>query len=68
MNRAELMDAMGLKDRMHFATAYLGPALESGVVEMTIPDKPRSSRQKYRITATSRNLVKMRETSGGDVD
>lgn len=40
MTRQELMDSVGLKDRMHFAKAYLQPALDAGVLEMTIPDKP----------------------------
>ncbi len=35
---------------------YLQPALDAGLVEMTIPDKPQSSKQKYRITAAGRAL------------
>jgi len=44
------MHALGLKDRMHFTNDYLRPALDAGLVEMTIPDKPRSSKQRYRLT------------------
>jgi ATP-dependent DNA helicase RecG len=55
------MAALGLKDRMHFASAYLAPALEAGLVEMTIPDKPRSSKQKYRLTDAGRALLAARK-------
>lgn len=51
MTRQELMDIAGLKDRKHFAEAYLQPALDAGLLEMTIPDKPQSSKQRYRLTA-----------------
>jgi hypothetical protein len=51
------MANLGLKDRMHFANEYLQPALDAGLVEMTIPDKPQSSKQKYRITDAGRMLV-----------
>ncbi len=51
MTRQELMEALGLKDRKHFGDAYLQPALDAGVLEMTIPDKPQSSKQQYRLTA-----------------
>ena len=44
--RAELQQAAGLKDREHFRKAYLEPLLEAGLLEMTIPAKPRSSRQR----------------------
>jgi hypothetical protein len=50
MSRDELMVKLSLKDREHFRKEYLLPALESGLIEMTIPDKPRSSKQKYRMT------------------
>jgi Fic family protein len=50
MTRQRLKEALALKDNEHFHKAYLLPALEAGLVEMTIPDKPRSSKQKYRLT------------------
>ena len=30
--------------------SVLKPLLDSGLLEMTIPDKPRSSKQRYRLT------------------
>jgi hypothetical protein len=42
------MSVLGLSDRTTFYANYLNPALEAGLVERTIPDKPRSSKQKYR--------------------
>ena len=50
MSRAELMDALGLADRRHFARTYLQPGVEAGLVEMTLPDSPRSRTQRYRLT------------------
>jgi len=41
MSRTELMNALALKDRMHFANDYLRPALEEGLIQYTIPDKPK---------------------------
>ncbi len=58
MKRSEIQRALGLKHEDHFREAYLRPALEAGVIEMTIPDKPRSSRQKYRLTAPGQVLLK----------
>ena len=57
MTPAEAMEAVALKDRMHFATDYLQPALASGLVEMTLPDKPRSGNQRYRLTERGRAFV-----------
>lgn len=54
MTRQQLKEALGLKDDEHFRKAYLLPALEAGLIEMTIPDKPRSSKQKYRLTDKGR--------------
>jgi len=52
MTRIEIQTALGLKHLPHFRDTYLRPALEGGLIEMTIPGKPRSRLQKYRITAT----------------
>ncbi|TVR02334.1 MAG: Fic family protein [Spirochaetaceae bacterium] len=57
MTRQQLKETLGLKDDEHFRKAYLLPALDAGLIEMTIPDKPRSSKQKYRLTDKGRQLV-----------
>lgn len=57
MTRHRLKEALGLKDDEHFRKAYLLPALEAGLIAMTIPDKPRSSKQKYRLTDKGRQVV-----------
>ena len=57
MTRQQLKEALGLKDDEHFRKAYLLPALDADLIEMTIPDKPRSSKQKYRLTDKGRQVV-----------
>jgi len=57
MTRQQLKEALGLKDDEHFRKAYLLPALDAGLIEMTIPDKPRSSKQKYRLTDKGRQVM-----------
>lgn len=54
MSRAEIMAALGLTDEKHFREHYQQAAIAQGLIEMTLPDKPRSSRQKYRLTAKGR--------------
>jgi len=44
----ELMVLIGLKHRPTFRDNYLLPTLKLGYIEMTIPDKPNSSKQKYK--------------------
>ena len=50
MKRSEIQAALGLKHEDHFRDAYLQPALTAKVIEMTQPNKPRSSKQRYRLT------------------
>jgi Fic family protein len=57
MTRRQLREALGLKDDEHFRKSYLLPALEAGLIEMTVPDKPRSSKQKYRLTGMGRKRL-----------
>lgn len=42
-----IMEKLGLKSRIAFRKNYLNPALEAGLVGMTIPDKPTSKNQMY---------------------
>ena len=60
MTRQTLRQVLGLKDDEHFRKTYLLPALVAGLIEMTIPDKPRSSKQRYRLTEKGRVIVKNR--------
>ena len=57
LSRAGLQGRLGLGDRKHFRSAYLLPALDAGLVEMTIPDKPTSSAQRYRLTPMGQRLA-----------
>lgn len=54
MNRQEIQEKLKLVNRKHFRLHYLKKALESGFIEMTIPDKPNSRLQKYRLTEKGR--------------
>jgi len=46
-SKAEIMKHCGYKDTKNFVQKYLRPLLDRGVLQMTIPDKPRSKNQKY---------------------
>jgi len=52
-----LMAEVGHTNRTRFRNAVLRPLIASGLIEMTIPDKPRSSKQKYRITEKGRKVL-----------
>lgn len=58
LDRRALQAALGLKDEEHFRKSYLLPALKAGLIEMTLPGKPRSSKQRYRITLRGKNVLK----------
>ena len=55
--RDALQIAAGIRHRQHFYREYLHPLLEAGLLEPTIPDKPRSSKQRYRTTAAGRAVL-----------
>lgn len=48
MSSYEIMKRMGLSHKPHFMKAYLHPAMEYGLVSMTVPDHPNSRLQRYR--------------------
>jgi hypothetical protein len=50
MTRKEIQGKLGLKDEKYFREFYQQAGVASGLIEMTIPDKPHSRLQKYRLT------------------
>jgi len=58
MTRAELQETLNLKGQANFRDRYLTAVLEVGLIEMTIPDKPKSRLQKYRLTEKGKALLK----------
>ncbi len=57
----KLMEVVGRTNRTKFREAFLNPLLTMGLLKMTIPDKPQSSNQKYRLT--NKGVVYCREES-----
>lgn len=51
------MHLLGLRHWKTFQANYLKPLLQARVVGMTLPDKPRSRMQKYRLTEAGRSLL-----------
>ena len=51
MGSSELQGLLSIKNRDYLRTDYLNPAISNGYIELTIPDKPNSQNQKYRLTA-----------------
>ena len=62
LGNAEIRARLQLKDRADVRDRYVRPSLAGGWVEMTIPDKPSSRMQKYRLTAVGRVLLEQLNT------
>jgi hypothetical protein len=54
----ELMAPSGARNKTRFRDQVLVPLLHGGLVERTIPDKPRSSKQQYRTTEAGRAALR----------
>jgi predicted HTH transcriptional regulator len=57
LGRKEVMQRVGISSRSTFVYDYLQPAIQSGLVEMTQPNSPKSPTQKYRLTAKGREYL-----------
>ncbi len=56
MSRDELQEQLKLKDREYFRKSYLIAAIELSLIVRTLPDKPNSKYQKYRLTQKGKDL------------
>lgn len=56
MSRDEIMFKLDLRHRQHFQKNYVEPSIKEKLIEMTLPDKPTSKNQKYRLTKKGLSL------------
>ena len=54
---AELQELLSYSNRSYFKKKIVNPLIESGLVQMTKPEKPNASNQKYVTTANGSRLV-----------
>jgi predicted HTH transcriptional regulator len=57
LSSREIQEAAGLRHRETFQRNYLDQIINDGLVERTVPDKPTSRLQKYRLTEKGRKLL-----------
>jgi ATP-dependent DNA helicase RecG len=55
--RSSLLSALGYKNPTGNFKKSISHLLSSGLIEMTLPDKPNSRLQKYRLTAKGRQAL-----------
>ena len=56
---SEIQKKLGIKHRPTFRKNYLYPAISFGLITPTIPDRPNSRLQKYRLTEKGKNLLSL---------
>lgn len=65
LGNSEILEYLELRDRAHLRERYIDPALADELVERTIPEKPTSRLQKYRLTEKGRRLLEQLDKEGG---
>lgn len=63
-SREELMRLLNLNHREYFRKEYLQKAIELNLVELTLPAKPKSIKQKYRLTPKGKKLKESLKNEG----
>ena len=58
VTRIEIMNKLQLSHKQSFLQNYIQPALKLELIKMTIPNKPNSRLQKYRLTEKGIELRK----------
>jgi ATP-dependent DNA helicase RecG len=61
----ELQYKFGFSNRTYFKRNTLDPLIDSGLIQMTNPEKPRASNQKYVLSDHGFRLLKVWEDSSG---
>jgi predicted transcriptional regulator len=64
LSSREIQESTSLRHRETFQRNYLDQIINDGLVERTIPEKPTSRLQKYRITEKGRILLEQLDKKG----
>jgi predicted HTH transcriptional regulator len=59
-----LMKVAGRTDRTKFRNQFMKPLISKGFIDMTVPDKPNSRFQKYRLTKKGAVYLRMNSGTG----
>ena len=62
-SRDELQQRLKIKNVKYFRETYLRPALTAGFIALTLPEKPNSPLQKYRLTEKGQELIEQIHTA-----
>lgn len=54
---SEILYSLGRTDRTKFRKRYIYPMIQEGLLELTIPNKPKSSNQRYLITEVGKKMI-----------
>jgi Fic family protein len=57
LSRKEIFAALGMSGDTRAFKRNIEPLIEDGLIEMTVPDKPNSRLQKYKLTAKGRKAA-----------
>ncbi|MCL2301624.1 MAG: Fic family protein [Firmicutes bacterium] len=57
LSRKEVFDAVGMNGDSRSFKRHMEPLLEAGLIEMTVPDRPNSRLQKYRLTENGKTVI-----------
>lgn len=64
LSNADIRERKNLKDRTHVREHYIEPALAQSLIEYTIPTKPNSRLQKYRLTPAGQAWLQQQNNNG----
>ncbi len=56
--RDEILQYLGISNHSRNYDTYVVPLINHNIIEMTVPNKPKSQHQKYRLTAKGKKLLK----------